>query len=121
MPECVSMQGNAAWRDAGMPLGCPLPASLGEITSFSKKPSFLGNHSKYVGNQQLRPRPRHGTKTKVAPHRHVAKARACSSQGQGSPYGQATKARVGNQDQGTQPRPRKLVPFFINTKARKYF
>ena len=43
---------------AGMPLGCPLPASLREITSFSKKPSFLGNHSKYVGNQQPRPRPR---------------------------------------------------------------
>ena len=42
----------------GMPRGCPLPTSLREITSFSKKPSFLGNHSKYVGNQQPRPRPR---------------------------------------------------------------
>ena len=45
--RCVEMRRGV---HAGMPLGCPLPASLREITSFSKKPSFLENHSKYVGN-----------------------------------------------------------------------
>ena len=46
---------------AGMPLGtlpCLMPATLGQITSFSKKPSFFGK---------------------------PAKAKACSSQGLGSP------------------------------------
>src|SRR6266702_1407672 len=74
-----------------------LPAR-GEITSFSKKPSFLGNHSKYVGKHQprhaARPRPRHAAKTKAAPYGHAAKAGACSSQGEGSPHGQAAKAKA---------------------------
>ena len=73
---------------AGMPLGCPLPASLGEITSFSKKPSFLGNHSPNMrasSSQGPRQAP-----TGMQP----AKAGACSSQGQGSPHGQATKAKA---------------------------
>ena len=79
---------------AGMPMGCPLPASLGEITSFSKKPSFLGNHSKYVG--------KHAAKAKAkAPWARSSQGQgmlacmqprprpwqppwACSSQGQGS-------------------------------------
>ena len=62
---------------AGMPLGtlpCLMPATLGQITSFSKKPSFFGK---------------------------PAKAKACSSQGLGSP----PWAR--SQGQGMQqPRPR---------------
>src|SRR6266567_2325946 len=92
-----------------------LPAR-GEITSFSKKPSFLGNHSKYVGKHQprhaARPRPRHAAKTKAAPYGHAAKAGACSSQGEGSPHGQAAKAKacllacmLPRPSQGTQPRP----------------
>ena len=92
-----------------------LPAR-GKITSFSKKPSFLGNHSKYVAKarsqgMQRRPRPRHASKAKAkaAPYGHAAKAGACSSQGQGSPHGQAAKAkaclRACCQGQGTQPRP----------------
>ena len=73
---------------AGMPMGCPLPASLGEITSFSKKPSFLGNHSKYVGK-----------------HAAKAKAKACllacsQGQGHGSPHGQAVKAKARSQGHG---------------------
>ena len=86
-----------------------LPAR-GEITSFSKKPSFLGNHSKYVAKacsqghgQGMHPRPRQ------PPMSMLAKAGACSSQGQGSPWGQAAKAnaclRACCQGQGTQPRP----------------
>ena len=80
-----------------------LPAR-GEITSFSKKPSFLGNHSKYVAkaccqghgqgmHPRPRPRPRHAAgKGKAAPmgrqrrprHAcvHAAKAKA-RSQGHG--------------------------------------
>jgi hypothetical protein len=53
---------------AGMPLGtlpCLMPATLGQITSFSKKPSFFGKPAKAkawprqppMGMQQ--PRPRH--------------------------------------------------------------
>ena len=83
---------------AGMPMGGPLPASLGEITSFSKKPSFLGNHSKYVG-------------------KHAAKAKAKapwarSSQGQGMLACMQPRPRpwqppwaCSSQGQGTQPRP----------------
>lgn len=62
-----------------------LPAR-GEITSFSKKPSFLGNHSKYVAKassqghgqgMQRRPRPRHASKAKAkaAPYGHAAQGR----------------------------------------------
>ena len=55
---------------AGMPLStlpCLMPATLGQITSFSKKPSFFGKPAK----------------AQAAPHGHAAKA--CSSQGLGSP------------------------------------
>jgi len=72
-----------------------LPACSGEITSFSKKPSFLGNHPKYVGKQQPRPwpRPRHASK---------AKAKACS-EGQG----QGMQPRQQQPPMGMQqPRPR---------------
>ena len=99
---------------AGMPLGCPLPASLGEITSFSKKPSFLGNHSKAMwasGSQgqgqgmQARARHEHAAKAKAkaccvhaakamaAPMgkqsrpRHAAKAMACLCGHAGMPLG----------------------------------
>ncbi len=99
-----------------------LPAR-GEIASFSKKPSFLGNHPKYVGKacsqgMQPRPWPRHASKAKAKacwprqqqpPMGMLAKAGACSSQGQGSPHGQAAKAKACLpaccQGQGTQPRP----------------
>ena len=78
---------------AGMPLGtlpCTMLASLGQITSFSKKnPNFLGNHSKFVGN--------------------AVKARACSS------HGHAAKAKAA--PMGTQPRPRQL-PWARGTQPR---
>ena len=68
---------------AGIPLGtlpCTMLASMGQITSFSKKkPKFLGNHSKFVGN--------------------AVKARACNS-----PPWHAAKAKA--TPMGTQPRPR---------------
>ena len=98
---------------AGMPLGCPLPASLGEITSFSKKPSFLGNHSKYVGKHAAKakgrqPRPRHACVHAAA----KAKAPwARSSQGQGMLACMLPRPRprqppwAGSQEQGKQPRP----------------
>ena len=61
---------------AGMPLGtlpCLMPATLGQITSFSKKPSFFGKpaKAKACSSQGLGSPP--------------AKAKACSSLGQGSP------------------------------------
>ena len=82
---------------AGMPLGtlpCLMPATLGQITSFSKKPSFFGKPAKAKacssqglgsppwacssqGQGMQQPRPRHA----------AAKAKACSSQGLGSPPG----------------------------------
>ena len=78
---------------AGMPLGtlpCTMLASLGQITSFSKKnPNFLGNHSKFVGN--------------------AVKARACSS------HGHDAKAKAA--PMGTQPRPRQL-PWARGTQPR---
>ena len=78
---------------AGMPLGtlpCTMLASLGQITSFSKKnPNFLGNHSKFVGN--------------------AVKARACSS------HGHAAKAKAA--PMGTQPRPRQ-PPWARGTQPR---
>ena len=73
---------------AGMPLGtlpCLRPATLGQITSFSKKPSFFGK---------------------------PAKAKACSSQGLGSPpwarsQGRGSPWACSSQGQGMQqPRPR---------------
>ena len=70
---------------AGMPLGtlpCLMPATLGQITSFSKKPSFFGKPAK-------------------------AKAKAClracchgQGQGHGSPHGQAAKAKARSQGLG---------------------
>jgi len=73
---------------AGMPLGtlpCLRPATLGQITSFSKKPSFFGK---------------------------PAKAKACSSQGLGSPpwarsQGRGSPWACSSQGQRMQqPRPR---------------
>jgi len=67
---------------AGMPLGtlpCLMPATLGQITSFSKKPSFFGK---------------------------PAKAKACSSQGLGSPPMGMQQPRPRQPPMGTQPRPR---------------
>ena len=74
---------------AGMPLGtlpCLMPATFGQITSFSKKPSFFGK---------------------------PAKAKACSSQGLGSPPWACSSQGLGSppwarsQGQGMQqPRPR---------------
>ena len=72
-----------------------LPAR-GEITSFSKKPSFLGNHSKYVAKacsqghgQGMHPRPRHASK-------------ACS-QGHGSPLWACSEGRGMQQARARQP------------------
>ena len=97
------MRGDAARRARGHALGCPLPASLGQITSFSKKPSFLGNHSKYVGKGQPRPRqPPLGTQPRARqppmggeprPWHAAAKAKA-------TPMGAGSKAPGGR-----QPRP----------------
>ena len=117
---------------AGMPLGtlpCLMPATLGQITSFSKKPSFFGKPAKAKacssqglgsppwacssqgqGMQQPRPRqPPHGhaaAKAKAAPHGHAAKAKACSSQGLGSPPMGMQQPRPRQPPMGTQPRPR---------------
>ena len=68
---------------AGMPLGtlpCLMPATLGQITSFSKKPSFFGKPAKAkacssqgLGMQQPRPRqPPMGTQPR--PRHAAAKA-----------------------------------------------
>jgi hypothetical protein len=97
--------GTACMRACPWDAHC-LPAR-GEITSFSKKPSFLGNHSKYVAKAKAKacsqgqgsplwaccPRLGHAAaKAKAAPMgRHAAKAKAC--------------LRACCQGQGTQPRP----------------
>ena len=98
-----------------------LPAR-GEITSFSKKPSFLGNHSKYVAKacsqghgQGMQPRPRQplmgmqqararqppwagsegqGMLACMLPRpRHAAKAMACLRGHAGMPLGAGRWAR----------------------------
>ena len=79
---------------AGMPLGtlpCPTPASLGQITSFSKKPSFFGKSLEICGQ---------GSKGQGS-----SPPKACS-QGQGMqpPHGHAAKAMA--RSQGMLPRPR---------------
>ena len=92
---------------AGMPLRCLLRHPWGKLPPFSKKPSFLGNHSKYVGKQSLRPRPpiwarcqgQACSQGQRSLYRHVAKAQV-------APYGHATKARACCQGQGMQQRAR---------------
>jgi hypothetical protein len=101
---------------AGMPLGtlpCLMPATFGQITSFSKKPSFFGKPAKAKacssqglgsppwacssqGQGMQQPRPRHA----------AAKAKACSSQGLGSPPMGMQQPRPRQPPMGTQPRPR---------------
>ena len=116
------------------PLGCPLPANpparllvfkvirgngfkmnsqkvfsilLGKnnLIFFPKNPSFLGNHSKYMSKQQLRPRqpPWAGSQGQGMPAYMLPwpwQPPWASNQGQGSPHGQATKTKAHNQGQG---------------------
>jgi hypothetical protein len=91
---------------AGMPLGCPLPACRGEITSFSKKPSFLGNHSKYVGKAcSRRQRPRHAAKACIQGQgqgmlRRPRQPPWAGCEGQGMPPWHAAKAKARSQGHG---------------------
>ena len=71
---------------ASMPLGtlaCTMPASMGQITSFSKKkPTFFGNQSKFEGKQQPRPR-----QPPWARSQGQGSPPCACCQGQGSPHG----------------------------------
>ncbi|KAF3970675.1 hypothetical protein CMV_005637 [Castanea mollissima] len=104
---------------AGMPLGtlpCPMPASLGQITSFSKKPSFFWKSLQICGQAtQPRPRqppwaccqgqgmqPRHGQATQPTPRPRPRPRSPRQGQGQGSPHGRAAKAKAcSSQGQGS--------------------
>ncbi|KAL4593770.1 hypothetical protein ACB092_M013200 [Castanea dentata] len=103
---------------AGMPLGtlpCPMPASLGKITSFSKKPSFFWKSLQICGQAAAKakaapmgvlPRPRHAAKAKAAPMGALPRLR----------HAQATQPRPRQppwaccQGQGMQPGPRQPRP-----------
>ena len=97
---------------AGMPLGCPLPAcSWGNNLIFQKTLIFRKSLQTCGQGMQPRPWPRHASKAKAKACRQGQGSPlwACSRQGQGSPHGQAAKAkaclRACCQGQGTQPRP----------------
>ncbi|KAF3951940.1 hypothetical protein CMV_022459 [Castanea mollissima] len=121
------MRGDAAWRARGHAPGHPaMPNAclLGANNLLFQKPHFFGNHSKFVGKQQ--PRPRHAARPRQ-PHgvlprpRHAAKPKAApwacchgqgmqpglGSQGQGmlqrlrQPHGQAAKAKACSEGQGS--------------------
>lgn len=74
---------------AGMPLGCLLPASLGEITSFSKKKTLIFRKSLQICRQAAAK-----AKTKATPHRHAA-AKATAT-----PMSKAVKAKARSQGHG---------------------
>ena len=95
---------------AGMPLGCPLPAcSWGNNLIFQKTLIFRKSLQICGQGMQPRPWPRHASKAKACSQGQGSPLWACSRQGQGSPHGQAAKAkaclRACCQGQGTQPRP----------------
>ena len=85
----------------GMPLctlPCPIPASLDQITSFSKRTLIFWEISQNLcvskgsqGHGMQQPRPRHVAKAKAAPHGHAA-AKA-NAQGLGSPMGMLPRPR----------------------------
>nr|POE44869.1 hypothetical protein CFP56_77380 [Quercus suber] len=82
---------------AGMPLGCPLPASLGEITSFSKKHSFLGNNHIFRKSLQICEQAAAKAKALAAPMGKAVKAMACLRGHASMPLGAGSRALGGTQ------------------------
>jgi len=112
------MRGDAAWRACGHAPGHPaMPNAClfgGKITSFSKKPSFIGKSLEICGQgssqgQGTRPRPKAMAcmlpRPGAAPHGTRPRPWHACCQGQGLPP-MARSQGPCSQGQGMQPRPR---------------
>ena len=91
------MRGDTARCARGHALGMPTACLLWANNLIFQKTHIFRKSLQICGqgmHPRSRPRPRHAAKTKATPYVHAAKAGACSSQGQGSPHGQAAKAKA---------------------------